>query len=124
MIHKRRVAHFSENWGILSVFPVLGGNVLSIAFGRNLDAHASPAQSMSSSAPPSIDARQCLAGRECYVQTLYLNLGACAIALCLSIWAGRRDWLDWQARDQRGEWMDTVEWEDAGEAVGPDDLHP
>ncbi|KAI0666143.1 major facilitator superfamily domain-containing protein [Trametes maxima] len=40
--------HFSENWGFVSLSPMLGGNVFSIAFGRNLDAHgtdddASPA---------------------------------------------------------------------------------
>lgn len=32
--------HFSENWGFLSLSPLLGGNLFSIAFGRNLDAHA------------------------------------------------------------------------------------
>ncbi|CDO76364.1 hypothetical protein BN946_scf185011.g28 [Trametes cinnabarina] len=31
--------HFSENWGFVSLSPMLGGNVFSIAFGRNVDAH-------------------------------------------------------------------------------------
>ncbi|KAF5352104.1 hypothetical protein D9757_013761 [Collybiopsis confluens] len=31
--------HFSENWGYLSLSPLLGGNIFSVAFGRNLDAH-------------------------------------------------------------------------------------
>ncbi|KAI0771714.1 MFS general substrate transporter [Trametes elegans] len=40
--------HFSENWGFVSLSPMLGGNIFSLAFGRNLDAHgtdddASPA---------------------------------------------------------------------------------
>ncbi|KAH9936843.1 MFS general substrate transporter [Epithele typhae] len=34
------LAHFSENWGFVSLSPMIGGNVFSIAFGRNLDAHA------------------------------------------------------------------------------------
>jgi hypothetical protein len=72
---------------------------------------------MLSRAPPSINAHQCLAGRECYVQTLYMNVGACLVALCLSLWAGRRDWLDLQARGQHMERVNIVEWEDAGEGV-------
>ncbi|KAI8984864.1 MFS general substrate transporter [Trametes punicea] len=40
--------HFSENWGFVSLSPMLGGNIFSIAFGRNIDSHgtdddASPA---------------------------------------------------------------------------------
>jgi len=117
------LAHFSENWGIVSVFPILGGNLFSIAFGRNLDAHETPNESslMLSRAPPSINAHQCLAGRECYVRTLYMNVGACLVALCLSLWAGRRDWLDWQARSQHMERVNIVEWEDAGEGVESED---
>jgi len=95
------LAHFSENWGIISVFPVLGGNIFSIAFGRNLDAHETPESSLVSRAFPSLAPHRCLSGRECYVQTLYWNVWACVAALCLSIWAGRRDWLDWQARERQ-----------------------
>ncbi|KAN0140077.1 MFS general substrate transporter [Lactarius tabidus] len=111
------LAHFSENWGIISVFPVIGGNLFSLAFGRNLDAHE-PAPSPISDAPPSISARQCLAGRECYVQSLYLNILACMLALALSVWAGRRDWSDWQRRQQAG----VVNWEAAEDAVESDEL--
>ena len=120
-VFKLPVAHFSENWGVISVFPVLGGNFFSIIFGRNLDAHELPAEG---SPIPSITATRCLAGRECYAQTLYLNIWACVIALCLSFWAGRRDWVHWQGRDQRGERISTVEWEDTEEAVVPADLEP
>lgn len=34
-----RAAHFSENWGFLSLSPLVGGNLFSIVFGRNLNAH-------------------------------------------------------------------------------------
>jgi len=116
------LAHFSENWGIVSLFPIVGGNIFSIIFGRNLDAHETPAASRSvlSRAPPTTGPRphQCLSGRECYVQTLYLNVLACMVALCLAVWAGRRDWLQWQARTER---MNTGEWEDEEEVVGSED---
>ena len=119
---KLSVAHFSENWGVILVFAVLGGNLFSIAFGRNLDAHEPPfeANAMTS---PSIANTRCLDGRGCYVQTLYMTIWACMIALGLSFWAGRRDWLHWQGRDQPSERVNTV-WEDMGEAVGPEDLEP
>jgi hypothetical protein len=115
------VAHFSENWGIISVFPVVGGNLFSLAFGRNLDAH-DPATEISppiSGVPPSISARQCLAGRECYVQSLYLNLLACTIALALSVWAGQRDWSD---RKRRLHQSSVVDWETVEDAAESDEL--
>ncbi len=120
-VFKLSVAHFSENWGVISVFPVLGGNLFSIAFGRNLDAHEPP---LEATAVPSPSNTQCLDGRGCYVQTLYLSIWACVIALGISFWAGRRDWLHWQGRDQPRERVNTVVWEDAEEAVGPEDLEP
>jgi len=46
------------------------------------------------------------------------------IALGFSFWAGRRDWLHWQGRDQPRERIDTVVWEDTEGAVGPEDLEP
>jgi hypothetical protein len=121
-VNKSCVAHFSENWGIISVFPVLGGNIFSIAFGRNLDAHETPESTVLSRALPSLSPHRCLSGRECYVQVLYLNVWACVVALCLSVWAGRRDWLELQARDQRAEQMNTSEWEDGGEVVESEEL--
>jgi hypothetical protein len=121
-VNKLCIAHFSENWGIISVFPVLGGNLFSIAFGRNLDAHeTTPESSMLSRALPSLSPHRCLSGRECYDQVLYLNVSACVVALCLSVWAGRRDWLELQARDQRAEQINTIEWEDGVES---EDLEP
>lgn len=114
------LAHFSENWGVISVFPVLGGNLFSIAFGRNLDAHEPPP----ATSAPSITNTRCLDGRGCYVQTLYLNIWACVIALGFSFWACRRDWLHWHGRDQPRERVNTVVWEDTEEAVGSEDLEP
>jgi hypothetical protein len=115
-------AHFSENWGGVSIFPFLGGNVLSIAFGRNLDAHETPSDSsnLPTDVQQSASAHQCLVGRECYVQSLYWNLLACTIALCLSVWAGKRDWS--HSRSQLRGQMDIVGWETAGEVIGSEDL--
>lgn len=94
------IAHFSENWGFLSLSPMLGGNIFSIAFGRNLDAHS---VTVTDTAPPatlnsSLSSRnvgpselQCLDGRNCYVASLYMTTAACCLALALSLWAGWKD---------------------------------
>ena len=68
---------------------MLGSNLLSLAFGMNLDAH-SPSKSGDLSGVPSSPG-QCLAGRACYIDSLYITIAACSLALLLSIWAGWKD---------------------------------
>ncbi|KZS96006.1 MFS general substrate transporter [Sistotremastrum niveocremeum HHB9708] len=89
------LAHFSENWGFVSVSPAIGGNLFSLAFGRNLDAHdptlASPAGEVSGRAIGDA-AHQCLQGLTCYVDTLKLTIAACSLAFLLSLLAGWREW--------------------------------
>ena len=95
-------AHFSENWGFVSLSPLLGGNIFSIMFGQNLDAHApsEPQESLSllnttmtrADTVSSFDsAHQCLLGRECYASSLLMTTAACTVALCLSAYAGWKD---------------------------------
>lgn len=85
--HTFSTAHFSENWGYLSLSPMIAGNIFSIVFGRNLDAHDG-AKAIPST---SLTAPQCLLGLECYVSTIYLTSAATFTAILLSIWAGYRD---------------------------------
>ena len=114
--------HFSENWGFVSLSPMLGGNVFSIAFGRNLDAHSddgpvtnstaasltsslassstlSPLSALSSTSALPVGARggipdphHCIVGRECYADSLKMTIVACCLALALGIYAGWRDY--------------------------------
>ena len=92
------IGHFSENWGFVCLAPLLGGNVFSILFGRDLDAHVpvstdlttvSPATNPRASAPE--PGRQCLDGRVCYSSTLAVTALACLLALVLSLVAAWRD---------------------------------
>lgn len=81
---------------------MIGGNVFSIAFGRNLDAHApaeaaqnattSVASVLARAAAGSDSSHQCLQGRECYASSLVMTITACTVALTLSVYAGWRDW--------------------------------
>ena len=59
---------------------MFGGNLFSLAFGRNLDSHA-----------VSVVNGQCMEGKGCYVDTLYLTIGGCFIAVMLSVYASWRD---------------------------------
>ncbi|CAK5268448.1 unnamed protein product [Mycena citricolor] len=79
--------HFSENWGYLSLSPLAGGNLFSIAFGRNLDAHE-PVESTNMIRSV---AHQCLEGRACYVATLGLTASACFLSILLSLLAAWRE---------------------------------
>ncbi|KAH6890095.1 hypothetical protein BKA70DRAFT_1329013, partial [Coprinopsis sp. MPI-PUGE-AT-0042] len=103
------LAHFSENWGYLSMSPMVAGNLFSLVFGYNLDRN----EDKPSSAPAGgelsklatrtlrsifrrfptgapVDVR-CSRGRDCYVDSLYLAMGATLVAVGLTIWASLRD---------------------------------
>jgi len=70
--------HFSENWGFLALSPIGAGNLFSLAFGRNLDAHDSPPPHHTLN-PPLTDVYstpRCLQGLSCYVDTIYLTMFA------------------------------------------------
>ncbi|KAF9062604.1 major facilitator superfamily domain-containing protein [Rhodocollybia butyracea] len=79
------LAHFSETLGFLTLSPLVGGNVFSIAFGRNLDRHSN------AEIPTGLSLEVCLEGRSCYVDTLYLTIAGCVVAVFLSLWAAWRD---------------------------------
>lgn len=76
--------------------PVVAGNLFSLAFGRNLDAHApTPTDIHHELVPrgglPSTDARhQCLDGRLCYADSAKFTIVACMVALSLSVLAALR----------------------------------
>ncbi|RXW15826.1 hypothetical protein EST38_g10027 [Candolleomyces aberdarensis] len=98
--------HFSENWGYLSMSPMIAGNLFSILFGWNLDKnedkmpkHSAPAAVSLGSAVSAITARaslpsaevRCSRGPECYVDSIYVTIAATFFAVGLSVWAGMRD---------------------------------
>ena len=88
-------AHFSENSGYLSMSPI-AGNVFSLIFGRNLDAHRSSSDHDTLLNLPSMhvySVPQCLLGLNCYLDAIYLTMFATFLAIRLSIWAGYRDTL-------------------------------
>ena len=90
----------------MGVAPLLGGNLFSILFGKNLDAHVPtstnstltsssgvplPMVDLRTRAPIPHSARQCLEGRVCYAGTLSVTTFACMVAFVLSLIAAWRD---------------------------------
>jgi len=75
------IAHFSENWGLVSLSPLVAGNVFSMLFGRILDSHSSRDE----------DGMRCLEGARCYSASLYVTTWACLFALILASVAVKRD---------------------------------
>ena len=88
-------AHFSQNWGFLCISPVIAGNLFSLAFGSNLDAHSRTPEDVAplkrGGLPISDDDRQCLEGRLCYSESITLTIVACLVAFGLSVVTGYRD---------------------------------
>ncbi|KAJ7899186.1 major facilitator superfamily domain-containing protein [Mycena olivaceomarginata] len=98
--------HFSENWGFLSLSPIVGANLFSIAFGRNLDAHERDESSVDA-AVARVASHQCLEGRSCYVATLGLTGTACFATILLSALAAWRERQKLMAARLRIVWEDT-----------------
>ncbi|KAJ7775723.1 major facilitator superfamily domain-containing protein [Mycena maculata] len=103
------LSHFSENWGFLSLSPMVGGNLFSIAFGRNLDAHE-PRESTAAAVAVRAAAHQCLEGRSCYVATLGLTGTTCFAAILLSALAA---WRERRKLMAAGAVRPRVVWEDS-----------
>ncbi|KAG9017659.1 hypothetical protein FRB90_000355 [Tulasnella sp. 427] len=98
--------HFSQNWGFVSIAPVIAGNIFSLAFGKNYDAHAAHQDPLpSTTSSPTLSARGglptellCYEGKECYVDSLSMTIVACLMAIVLSAYAG---WMERQRQHEQ-----------------------
>lgn len=87
------IAHFSENWGLVALSPMIGGNLFSMAFGKNLDGHSSDDSNLPPTTSPDTTIHAlCMEGLECYIWSLRLTTWACVLAFGLAVWAGYKDW--------------------------------
>ena len=115
------LAHFSENWGFVSLAPLIGGNLFSILFGRNIDAHVISASTdpkpITEAALPRAPGPggQCLEGRVCYASTMTVTTFACLLALILSLVAAWRDRRKKESIENEYVSLPQVIWEDEAE---------
>jgi MFS family permease len=79
------VKGLSQNWGTMTLAPVLSGNLFNFAFGLVLDANSGVGDA---------GERVCLQGRECYRMAFWVTLFAAALGVGLSgfaVWVERRE---------------------------------
>lgn len=83
--HTFGVHGLSQNWGTMTLAPVISGNVFNLIYGRIYDSH--------SVLDDKTGDRECLEGKSCYVgafwMTLVASLGALALSL-YTIWYEKR----------------------------------
>ena len=77
----RRTGHFSENWGLICLSPLVAGNIFSLVFGRIFDAHSFHRARRT----------YCLEGVRCYSSSLYMTAFGCFCAVILAVVAAKRD---------------------------------
>ena len=81
----------------MSMSPILGGNLFSLAFGRDVDSHISSVSAVSerwvrtvwnhddASSIAIAAAGECTLGRDCYSSTIRVTATAALVALVLSV---------------------------------------
>jgi len=71
----------SQNWGFMTLAPVVSSNVFNIFYGQTYDAH--------SILRPNGE-RMCMEGLECYKSAYWVTFFACILGLAVSLWTIRR----------------------------------
>ena len=82
--HAFGVQGLSQNWGTMTLAPVISGNVFNLLYGRIYDSH--------SVLDEETRERVCALGRGCYESAYVVTLVAAVGALGLACWAVWRDW--------------------------------
>ena len=81
----------SQNWGFMTLAPVVSGNVFNLFYGAVFDKH--------SIVEPNGE-RSCLDGIECYWAAYVVTLCTCALGVVLSLWTIRHQYV---ARKEEGK---------------------
>ncbi|KAL9131609.1 MAG: hypothetical protein Q9217_000497 [Psora testacea] len=88
----------SQNWGCMTLAPVISGNIFNLLYGHIYDRHSVILKD---------GTRDCREGLYCYRNAYFVTLGASLAGLGLALWSVRWDWV---GRRVRGRVKD-VEWE-------------
>lgn len=70
----------SQNWGCMTIAPVISGNIFNLFYGSVYDKH--------STVLPGGE-RQCPDGLDCYRSAYWVTFGACILGLAVSLWSIR-----------------------------------
>lgn len=89
--HTFGVHGLSQNWGTMTLAPVISGNIFNLIYGRIYDSHSVVDEKTGD--------RMCLQGRDCYVGAFWMTLVSSIGALALSLYT-----IWYEKRVQRERW--------------------
>ena len=84
----------SQNWGFMTLAPVITSNIFNIFYGRTYDQH--------SIFRPNGE-RVCLDGLDCYSAAYWVTLGACGIGLVATLWVIRHQRVQHMKENSKGD---------------------
>jgi len=90
-VYPSLVAHWfgvhglSQNWGTMTLAPVISGNIFNLLYGWIYDSHSEVNDEKGH--------MECLVGRKCYAQAYWVALGAAVIGVGTCLWAIRHEYL-------------------------------
>lgn len=84
----------SQNWGSMTLAPVISSNILNSFYGAVLDSHSVFDRN---------GERSCHDGQGCYRDAYWATFGACFIGIAISLWAVQHE------RAERAKEVNTIE---------------
>ena len=76
------VAGLSQNWGCMTLAPVISGNIFNLIYGRIYDGHSTILPG---------GKRECPDGLECYSSAYWVTFGTSVAGVGISLWSIRYD---------------------------------
>ena len=84
----------SQNWGIMTLAPILFGNIFNLVYGGVYDSHSTVVGGKDRH-------RSCDGGVECYRSAYLVTMAASVVGVVLSLWSIRHDYLGKLKRAKR-----------------------
>lgn len=84
----------SQNWGFMTLAPVVSSNVFNLFYGNTYDRH--------SIIKPGGE-RVCMDGLECYKAAYWVTFGACGLGVVASLWIIRRQHVQRAKEESKGD---------------------
>jgi MFS family permease len=84
----------SQNWGFVTLAPIVSSNVFNIFYGQTYDSHSvkRPTGEM-----------MCMEGLECYQSAYWMTFSACVVGLGVSLWTIRHQRVRHQKEFPKGD---------------------